>query len=211
MPCGPSCTWPTWRPEAHTTAQIADATKVPKDYLSKILQGLAREGIVRTSAASAAASSLAKDPAEISILDVVNAVEPESVRRITTCPLGLKTHGVRLCPLHKRLDDAVALVENAFRNTTLAEVLAEPSESVPLCETPDAAKLRLRKRDHCAGDWPAAWRAFRAWMNELTQSPTNVRQMAVVSAAEMTAGSEKFTSVPFAMLDDGVGSAEPAE
>jgi Rrf2 family nitric oxide-sensitive transcriptional repressor len=133
-------------PEAHTTAQIADATKVPKDYLSKILQGLAREGIVKTQRGVGGGISLARDPADLSILDVVNAVEPESVRRITTCPLGLKTHGVRLCPLHKRLDDAVGLVENAFRKTTLAEVLAEPSESVPLCETPDAGRLKLRKR-----------------------------------------------------------------
>ena len=132
-------------PEAHTTAQIAEATKVPKDYLSKILQGLARVGIVKTQRGVGGGVSLARDPAELSILDVVNAVEPESVQRITTCPLGLKTHGVRLCPLHKRLDDAVAMVETAFRDTTLAEVLAEPSESVPLCESPDA-KLKVRKR-----------------------------------------------------------------
>jgi Rrf2 family transcriptional regulator, nitric oxide-sensitive transcriptional repressor len=50
--------------------------------------------------------------------------------------LGLKSHGVRLCPLHKRLDDALAMVENAFARTTLAEVLAEPTTSVPLCEFP---------------------------------------------------------------------------
>jgi len=133
-------------PEAHTTAQIAEATKVPKDYLSKILQGLAKEGIVRTQRGVGGGISLSRDPANLTILDVVNAVEPERMRRITTCPLGLKTHGVRLCPLHKRLDGAIALVETAFRDTTLAEVLAEPSESVPLCETPDAAKLKVRKR-----------------------------------------------------------------
>jgi Rrf2 family transcriptional regulator, nitric oxide-sensitive transcriptional repressor len=133
-------------PEAHTTADIAEATKVPKDYLSKILQGLAREGIVRTQRGVGGGVSLVKDPADLTILDVVKAVEPESVRRTTTCPLGLRTHGARLCPLHKRLDDAVALVETAFRNTTLAEVLAEPSESVPLCESPDDGKLKVRKR-----------------------------------------------------------------
>ena len=30
-------------PEARTTAQIAEATKLPRDYLSKILQGLAKK------------------------------------------------------------------------------------------------------------------------------------------------------------------------
>src|SRR5436190_23929760 len=76
-------------PDARTTAQIAAATKVPKDYLSKILQGLAREGIVRTQRGVGGGVSLAKTPDELTILDVVKAVEPESVKRTTTCPLGL--------------------------------------------------------------------------------------------------------------------------
>ena len=132
-------------PVARTTADIAEATCVPRDYLSKILQGLAREGIVKTQRGVGGGVSLVKLPDELTILDVVRAVEPESVRRITTCPLGLKTHGVRLCPLHKRLDKAIALVEAAFSDTTLAEVLAEPSESVPLCESPGVQKLKVKK------------------------------------------------------------------
>ncbi len=119
-------------PAARTTAQIADATQVRPAYLAKVLHGLARAGIVATQRGVGGGVSLGRDPADLTILDVVNAVEP--IRRITTCPLGLKTHGVRLCPLHRRVDDAMALVEEAFGGTTLAEVLAEPSSSVPLCE-----------------------------------------------------------------------------
>lgn len=129
-------------PAARTTAQIADATQVPRDYLAKILQGLAKKGIVATQRGVGGGVSLVKDPADVTILDVVNAVEP--IGRYRSCPLGLKTHGVRLCPLHRRLDDAMAQVEEAFRRTTLAEVLAEPTESVPLCEAP--AGLPVRKR-----------------------------------------------------------------
>ena len=132
-------------PGARTTAQIADATQVPRDYLAKILQGLAKKGIVATQRGVGGGVSLGRDPADLTILDVVNAVEP--IQRIVTCPLGLKTHGVRLCPLHRRVDDALALVEKAFGGTTLAEVLAEPSESVPLCEGPPVAdRLPVRKR-----------------------------------------------------------------
>jgi hypothetical protein len=40
------------------------------------------------------------------------------IKRIKTCPLGLAAHGVRLCPLHKRLDGALAMAEQAFRHTT---------------------------------------------------------------------------------------------
>lgn len=132
-------------PAARTTAQIADATQVGPAYLAKILQGLAKAGIVATQRGVGGGVSLGRDPADLTILDVVNAVEP--IRRITTCPLGLKTHGVRLCPLHRRVDDAMALVEKAFGDTTLAEVLADPSDSVPLCEGPPLGeRLPVRKR-----------------------------------------------------------------
>ncbi len=132
-------------PAARTTAQIADATQVQRDYLAKILQGLAKKGIVTTQRGVGGGVALAKEPAELTILDVVNAVEP--IKRYLTCPLKLRTHGVRLCPLHRRLDDAMAHVEDAFRRTTLAEVLAEPSESVPLCEGPAVdGRLPVRKR-----------------------------------------------------------------
>lgn len=131
-------------PAAKTTPEIAAATRVPREYLTKVLQGLARAGVVRTRRGVGGGVSLAKPPAELTILDVVNVVEP--VGRITTCPLGLAAHGVRLCPLHKRLDDALATVEAAFRNTTLAEVLAEPTGSKPLCDGPPVEKLEVRGR-----------------------------------------------------------------
>jgi Rrf2 family nitric oxide-sensitive transcriptional repressor len=131
-------------PEARTTAQISLATKIPKDYLAKILQGLARKDILRTQRGVGGGISLARPPEELTILDVVNAVEP--IGRIKSCPLGLASHGVRLCPLHKRMDAAMATVEKAFRDTTLAEVLAEPSDSVPLCETMTPQALKLRRK-----------------------------------------------------------------
>ena len=124
-------------PAARTTDQIAAATKVPKAYLSKVLQALVRGGLVRSQRGIGGGMTLSKSPGELTILEVVNAVEP--IRRIRTCPLGLKSHGVHLCPLHRRLDDALASVEAAFRSTTLAEVLAEPTSSVPLCEFPTAS------------------------------------------------------------------------
>lgn len=125
-------------PEARTTDQIAEATRVPRAYLSKVLQSLARAGIVFSQRGLGGGMTLAKEPQDLTILEVVNAVEP--LQRIRTCPLGLSTHGIHLCPLHRRLDDALAMVEKAFGGTTLAEVLADPSRSVPLCEFPGARK-----------------------------------------------------------------------
>jgi len=83
---------------------------------------------------------LLKSPSDLTILEVVNAVEP--IGRIRTCPLGLTAHGARLCPLHRRMDNALAMVEDAFRQTTLAEVLAEPTSSRPLCELPTTRATR---------------------------------------------------------------------
>src|SRR5262245_43489558 len=121
-------------PAARTTDQIAKVTCVPKAYLSKVLQGLCRAGLVHSQRGLGGGMTLTRSPGELTILEVVNAVDP--IRRIRECPLGLAAHGVRLCPLHRRLDEALALVEAAFASTTLAEVLAEPTQSVPLCDFP---------------------------------------------------------------------------
>ncbi|HUR53837.1 MAG TPA: Rrf2 family transcriptional regulator [Gemmataceae bacterium] len=130
-------------PDPRTTDQIAEATKVPKAYLAKILHNLVKKGVLNSQRGLGGGMTLTVPPEVLTILDVVNAVEP--IRRITTCPLDLPTHGVRLCPLHRRMDDALEHVETAFKNTTLAEILAEPTDSVPLCDG-KPLKLKVRKR-----------------------------------------------------------------
>jgi Rrf2 family protein len=125
-------------PAPRTVEQIAKATKVPQAYLAKVVQELVHAGIARSQRGIGGGISLVKAPAELTILEVVNAVDP--IQRIKTCPLDLASHGVRLCPLHKRVDNALASVEEAFRSTTLAEILEEPTDSVPLCDFPTLKK-----------------------------------------------------------------------
>jgi len=131
-------------PDGRTTGQIAEATKVPPAYLSKVLQELNRAGIVRSQRGVGGGMALAKDPEALTILEVVNAVDP--IQRIRTCPLELAAHGVNLCPLHRRLDSALETMEDAFRKTTLAEVLAEPTKSKPLCEFPGETQPQRRRK-----------------------------------------------------------------
>ncbi len=121
-------------PRPQTNGQIAKRTKVPRAYLSKLMQNLAKAKLVRSQRGLHGGFMLARIPGRITLLEVVNAVDP--FERIERCPLGLKTHGLKLCPLHRRLDNALAGVEAAFGATTLAEILAEPSDSVPLCPLP---------------------------------------------------------------------------
>jgi Rrf2 family transcriptional regulator, nitric oxide-sensitive transcriptional repressor len=120
-------------PDAQTTAEIAEATKVPLAYLSKVLQGLREKGIVHLQRGVGGGVSLTRVPAELTILDIVSAVEP--IQRIKTCPLDLKSHGAQLCALHRRMDASLKNMEEAFAATTLAELLLESNPSVPLCDS----------------------------------------------------------------------------
>lgn len=115
--------------ESRTTQQIADATRVPTGYLAKVLKQLSRHGIVRAQRGLHGGFTLEHHPEELSLYDVIEAVDPP--KRIHKCPLDIEAHRIRLCPLHQRLDDALAMVERVFRETTIADVTADPA-NVPL-------------------------------------------------------------------------------
>lgn len=124
-----------------TTRQIAVATKIPEGYLAKILQGLGRAALVDSQRGLHGGFVLARSPQTLTVYDVLEAVDP--LRRIRTCPLGIASHGPTLCALHRRLDDAIGLVEKAFRRTTISDMLADAGASAPLCEaTTRAPRIR---------------------------------------------------------------------
>lgn len=103
-----------------TTQQIAEVTLVPAGYLAKVMQTLGRSGIVHARRGLHGGFTLAVPPGELTVLDVVQAVDP--VQRIEHCPLGIPEHK-SLCPLHARLDDTAAMVEKALGASTIAELL----------------------------------------------------------------------------------------
>ena len=107
-----------------TTRQVADASRVPAGYLAKVLLALVRAGVVTSQRGLKGGFVLARRPEDLTLLDVVHVADGS--RRITTCPLGIPDHGSDLCPLHRRLDDAVALAERTLGEVTIAEVLGEP-------------------------------------------------------------------------------------
>lgn len=117
-----------------TTEEVADRTRVPAAYLAKILQGLSKAGLVRSQRGVGGGVSLARRPAEVTLLDVVSAVEP--IKRPRACPLGAGGLDAGLCRLHARVDEAMAAVEQTFADTTLAELL---TDAEPLCARHRAA------------------------------------------------------------------------
>lgn len=116
-----------------TTQQIACGTKVSAPYLAKVMHSLVKAGIIQSQRGLGGGYVLTKAAEDISILEVLNAVDP--IQRIRFCPLGLDAHGTVLCALHKRLDEASAVIEKAFAETTIGELLARPTKSVPLCDS----------------------------------------------------------------------------
>jgi Rrf2 family protein len=111
--------------------KLAEVTKVPRRYLHKVLQDLVQAGLVRSQPGPGGGYSLAKSPAKITILDVVNAVSP--LERIRHCPLGLPSH-TSLCPLHKELDAVYESTEKALGRVTITALLESTSNIIPLCD-----------------------------------------------------------------------------
>jgi Rrf2 family protein len=125
---------------------IAEATKVPPKYVSKILNDLVEARLVTSRRGPHGGFVLAREPERISVLDVVNAVDP--IRRIETCPLGIPTHGKNLCRLHRKLDDTIAMVEETLRSSSITE-MTEAARAGSKCQFPTirGEKAPLSKRE----------------------------------------------------------------
>ncbi|MBM3964875.1 MAG: Rrf2 family transcriptional regulator [Planctomycetes bacterium] len=115
------------------TSVIAEKTKVPLAYLSKILQELQRKEIVTLQRGIGGGVTLTHSAEVLTVLDVINAVDP--IKRIDYCPLGIKSHGKRLCSLHTRLDDSIQHMEKSLGGTTISDLLKEPNPSRALCDS----------------------------------------------------------------------------
>ncbi len=129
----------TYPKSSLTAPQIASITKVPASYLSKVLQAFGRARLVKSQRGLHGGFLLALPADKISLLDVINAVDP--IKTITRCPLDLETHGADLCPLHNRLNDAILLIQKAYRNSTVGELVSQTGKSKPLCDMPDRKKI----------------------------------------------------------------------
>jgi len=110
---------------------LAEKTKVPRRYLTRVLQDLAAMGLVSSRSGPGGGYVLAHATDEVTILDVINAVAP--LVRINSCPLGLKSH-TSLCPLHSELDKTSAATEAALAAVTIRQLLESTNPILPLRE-----------------------------------------------------------------------------
>lgn len=108
-------------------AMIDDVSRnerIPKSFLAKIFQNLARAGLVRSIRGSGGGFALARPPAEISVLEIIEAIEGKIV--FQRCKLDKPDcdhmGGCALCGLFERAQDGV---KEALTRTSLADLIQQ--------------------------------------------------------------------------------------
>ncbi len=117
-----------------TNTEIAKATLIPVGYLAKVMQALTRARIVRSQRGLNGGFTFHKDPAEVSLLEIIDAVDP--IRRFHECPFGLETHVKGLCRLHGKLDEAGQALAKIFGEATVAQLLETSDDKTSGCTFP---------------------------------------------------------------------------
>ena len=102
-----------------SATQIAGKIKVSPSHLSKVLQELARQGLVRSIRGARGGFSLAVDPREVSLLDIIRAVDPPP--KPDHCLLGEHLCRGFKCRLKDLRENVFLLVERELSSTFLAD------------------------------------------------------------------------------------------
>lgn len=113
-------------------AAIASATGAPSNYLGKLLQTLARRGVLQSQKGMGGGFRLARDPQKITLYEVIDALE--DVTRWSSCVLGRpKCSDENPCPIHTRWSAVRESYLNVLRQTRIADLVpmldAESGES----------------------------------------------------------------------------------
>lgn len=101
--------------------QIAEATGASKNHLAKVMQRLVKEGFVKSSRGPSGGFVLAKDPKDITILQVYECIEGPI--EPTGCPLDQ-----HICPFDKCLMGGVVgqttnQIKDYFKSNTLFDFM----------------------------------------------------------------------------------------
>ena len=102
-------------------AEIAEARNLPKAFLAKTFQKLARHGVLDSSRGRSKGYTLARSANDISVLDVLVAVEgPGLVHRCALWPTTCS--GETPCPLHPFLKDHTQALEQRLTEISIADL-----------------------------------------------------------------------------------------
>jgi len=109
-------------PQPSLIRDIARRTRMQKPYLAKIINQLTHHGIIKAKRGCQGGVVLSRPPEEISLFQVVQAVEKPGE---TMCLFGLtKCPCNGLCPAHKQWNQIRGEVEGILRSTMLSAMMA---------------------------------------------------------------------------------------
>lgn len=109
-----------------TTLQLAELTKVPPEYLSKVMQLLARADLVNSKPGKMGGFSLKAPLQSLTALNVIEAIDPSS--NTESYPLEIQSYGNILRPLHQRLAQINAQVRRECGKLHIRDLL--PAEKI---------------------------------------------------------------------------------
>lgn len=122
------------------TTFLASQTKVPPNYLAKVLQHLAAAGLITGRRGVGGGYRLQRPPREIRLLDVVNAIG--EIRRLNGCSTEQPEFSGAFCALHRKTDEAIAAVIQVFSTATLQDLLSDSKNGGPLCTAAGVPQTR---------------------------------------------------------------------
>ena len=103
--------------------EVAGEMELPASYTPQLLGVLAKTGLAEAKAGRAGGYRLTRDPATISVLEVIEAAEGYLISR--RCPMrGGPCHWDNVCALHPTWVLASEAIRTTLGSTTLAEVAA---------------------------------------------------------------------------------------
>jgi Rrf2 family protein len=105
------------------TSQIAEMQKIPPSFLAKIISQLAIAGLIHTSRGAHGGVLLSRPAANISLLEVVEAIDgPISLNECTITPEACQFTGD--CPVHDIWSETQKDLVHKLRSTTFASFVA---------------------------------------------------------------------------------------
>jgi Rrf2 family protein len=111
------------------TSQIAEEQEIPPSFLAKIISQLSIAGLIHTSRGAHGGVSLARKPEDVSLLDVVEAIDgPITLNDCTQDP-DICTFG-ETCPLHEVWCETQAELVNKLRSSTFDKLLEREAQKI---------------------------------------------------------------------------------
>ena len=108
-----------------STKDIAENQHIPPSFLAKIVSQLSIAGLILTARGARGGVALARPPEEVSILDVVEAIDgPMLLNECTsnphTCPF------VGKCPLHETWCETRRIIHDKLSTATFSQENVQP-------------------------------------------------------------------------------------